>query len=63
MTFVRRPRSYVWKWELDAAPAALWPRVADTDRFNQDTGLPTEPFRAPIRGVDADVMLWRVRSR
>ncbi len=36
-----RPRSYIWEWELEATPAALWPLVADTDRFNRDTGLPT----------------------
>ena len=26
-------------------------------------GITPEPFRAPIRGVDADAVLWRVRWR
>jgi class 3 adenylate cyclase len=29
-----------WRHELAASPAALWPLVADTDRFNRDTGVP-----------------------
>ena len=29
-----------WRWHLDATPEALWPFVADTNRFNRDTGLP-----------------------
>jgi len=29
-----------WRHELSASPDALWPLVADTDRFNRDTGLP-----------------------
>src|SRR5688500_15245125 len=39
MTFTRA-RTYEWQWELDAPPERLWPLVADTDRFNRDTGLP-----------------------
>lgn len=37
-----RPREffYRWEWELQASPEALWPLVADTNRFNYDTGLP-----------------------
>jgi class 3 adenylate cyclase len=35
-----RERTYRWQWELDAAPAALWPLVADTNRFNRDAGVP-----------------------
>jgi len=31
---------YRWEWALDADPAALWPLVADTNRFNRDTGTP-----------------------
>ena len=31
---------YRWKWELESSPAQLWPLVADTNRFNKDTGLP-----------------------
>ena len=40
MTFLSRPVRYVSKWELGASPIELWPLVADTDRFNRDTGLP-----------------------
>ena len=29
-----------WQWQLKASPQALWPYVADTDRFNRDTLLP-----------------------
>ncbi|MCA9972623.1 MAG: hypothetical protein KC425_20520 [Anaerolineales bacterium] len=31
---------YCWDWQLAAAPEALWPYVANTNRFNRDTGLP-----------------------
>jgi class 3 adenylate cyclase len=39
MTFTR-VRTYEWEWELAAPLERLWPLVADTDRFNRDTGLP-----------------------
>lgn len=32
---------YNWQLKLKATPEALWPFVADTNRFNRDTGLPT----------------------
>ena len=32
---------YRWEWMLDAEAEALWPLVADTNRFNRDTGVPT----------------------
>lgn len=32
---------YDWRWRLGATPEQLWPLVADTDRFNRDTGLPS----------------------
>jgi serine/threonine protein kinase len=28
-----------WKWTLGSSPAALWPYVANTDRFNKAVGL------------------------
>ena len=31
---------YRWEWVLDAEAEALWPLVADTNRFNHDTGVP-----------------------
>lgn len=34
------PQHFDWSWELDAPPAALWPLVANTDRFNRDCGYP-----------------------
>lgn len=45
---------YKWQWDLGGTPEALWPFVADTDRFGVDTWLPTlhrlswpEPGRKP----------------
>lgn len=29
-----------WHWDLKSTPEALWPLVADTNRFNRDSGLP-----------------------
>src|ERR687890_672103 len=31
---------YKWEWRLRSSPERLWPFVADTNRFNRDTGLP-----------------------
>jgi class 3 adenylate cyclase len=31
---------YRWEYDLSASPRALWPLVADTNRFNRDAGLP-----------------------
>lgn len=31
---------YQWEWRLNATPAALWPLVSDTNRFNRDAGVP-----------------------
>jgi len=35
-------REYAFDWTLDlqSTPEALWPFVADTNRFNHDAGLP-----------------------
>jgi class 3 adenylate cyclase len=35
-----RELRFRWRHELAAPSAALWPLVADTDRFNRDTGVP-----------------------
>jgi class 3 adenylate cyclase len=46
--------SYRFLWQLDASPEALWPYVADTNRFNRETGTPEvvrEPGGAPTPGV------------
>lgn len=32
---------YRWEFDLESSPEQLWPLVADTNRFNRDTGLPT----------------------
>jgi class 3 adenylate cyclase len=32
---------YKWEWRLHSSPERLWPFVADTNRFNRDTGLPS----------------------
>lgn len=36
----KREFHYRWVWELQASPQALWPLVADTNRFNLDTQVP-----------------------
>jgi class 3 adenylate cyclase len=35
-----RSFDYRWVWPLRSSPQALWPFVADTNRFNRDTGIP-----------------------
>ena len=35
-----REYHYRWEWQLRSSPEALWPFVADTNRFNRDTGVP-----------------------
>ncbi len=35
------PQVFRWNLSLRAPPAALWPLVSDTDRFNRDCGYPT----------------------
>jgi len=32
---------YRWEFDLDSSPEQLWPLVADTNRFNRDTGVPS----------------------
>ena len=36
-----RELNYSWEYDLKASPEALWPYVADTNRFNRDTGVPS----------------------
>lgn len=31
---------YRWEFDLQSSPEQLWPLVADTNRFNRDTGVP-----------------------
>lgn len=42
---------YPWEWDLRCSPKALWPLVADTNRFNRDTGLP--PVQKSSAGANA----------
>lgn len=35
-----RELHYTWEYSLKANPEELWPFVADTNRFNRDTGVP-----------------------
>ncbi len=36
--------SYRWQWQLKSSPEALWPYVADTQRFNQAAHLPATTY-------------------
>ena len=36
-----RELHYRWEWRLRSSPRELWPLVADTNRFNRDTGVPS----------------------
>lgn len=36
-----RELHYRWEYDLRASPEQLWPLVADTNRFNRDTGVPS----------------------
>jgi class 3 adenylate cyclase len=50
-----RELHYRWEYDLKASPENLWPFVADTNRFNRDTGVPSvEPAtstRARLRNA------------
>ena len=32
--------NYTWQFDTQAPPEAMWTRMADTNRFNRDTGIP-----------------------
>ena len=44
-------KHYRWTWDFKAPPAALWPLVSDTDRFNRDCGFPPFHVRPPVPGA------------
>jgi class 3 adenylate cyclase len=48
---------YQWEWHLEASPENLWPLMADTNRFNRDTGVPA----IEQRGVTAPNARRRLR--
>ncbi|MBI2919985.1 MAG: adenylate/guanylate cyclase domain-containing protein [Planctomycetes bacterium] len=31
---------FKWEWDFRSSPEAIWPYIADTNRFNQDAGIP-----------------------
>jgi class 3 adenylate cyclase len=42
---------YRWEYDLRASPQALWPLVADTNRFNRDAGVPfVEQLKSDDKG-------------
>lgn len=46
-----RDLHYRWEFDLDSSPEQLWPLIADTNRFNRDTGVPAvEPVPAEGQG-------------
>ena len=47
----RKEFHYRWEYELRSSPQALWPVVADTNRFNRDAGVP-----AVVDTVSADAV-------
>lgn len=45
---------YRWVFDLKSSPESLWPFVADTNRFNRDTGVPKieiEKSKKPLRNA------------
>ena len=49
---------YHWEWQLRSSPEALWPLVADTNRFNRDAGI-----RAVERSESNSTLLPNARRR
>ena len=45
-----REKHYRWAWDFRAPPAALWPLVSNTDRFNRDCGFPPFQIRPDAQG-------------
>lgn len=41
---------YHWEYDLKASPERLWPFVADTNRFNRDTGVPSVETAQATKG-------------
>jgi len=51
---------YRWEFDLESTPDQLWPLVADTNRFNRDTGVPSVKA---VTGADGDLKNARRRLR
>ncbi len=57
---------YRWEYRLKSEPERLWSFVADTNRFNRDTGVPSISEGKPgsgceMRGGDCDFHFWVCR--
>ncbi len=53
-------RHYRWEWRLRSSPDQLWPFVADTNRFNRETGLPAvEPADIEPRANARQLLRFR----
>ena len=51
---------YRWVFDLKSSPEDLWPFVADTNRFNRDTGVPpieVDEGKKPLRNARRRVRL------
>ena len=51
---------YKWSWDLNSSPENLWKLIADTNRFNFETGVP--PIKrtgAPARKLSQALKLYR----
>ena len=46
-----RDFQYRWQFDLESSPDQLWPLVADTNRFNRDTGVPSVEMLADQSGL------------
>ena len=57
---MKREYDYRWEWHLRSSPAALWPLVSDTNRFNRDTGVPAVEVRTPGSPVNNERRLLRL---
>ena len=55
-------RHYRWEWMLRSNPEALWPFVADTNRFNWDAGVPQVELvvGAPLPNARRRLRLFRL---
>ena len=42
-----------WEFDLKSSPEKLWPFIADTNRFNRDTGVPSIQVGKDKRGRNA----------
>jgi len=58
-----RESHYRWEWSLAASPEALWPLVADTNRFNQDAGVPALEVAQDSAGGSGESARRRLRLR